>query len=124
MKYLKLSLIALWAFLAPIHTLILTTLFFVAVDLFTGLLAAKKRKEPITSAGLKTTVVKLLVYQSVIFLMFVCQKDMLNDLLPLVNLASTYISITELTSILENLESLTGQPILTSMIAKLSRKLK
>jgi phage-related holin len=90
------------------------------VDLITGVLAARKRGEEITSSGLKKTVIKLLVYESVVMLGFLVERYLTGDLVPIVKILSGMVGITELKSVLENLEELTGIPLLQLLIQKLT----
>ncbi len=119
-KHLPLNLaIAAILVLAPIKATLVVTLLLTLVDLITGVLAARKRGEAITSTGFKASVVKLLVYESVVVLSFLVERFLVGDLLPVVKIAGGMVGLTELKSVLENLEELTGMPLLKALIAKL-----
>lgn len=90
------------------------------LDLMLGVLAARKRGEPITSSGFKKTVVKLLAYESTVMLGFLVEQYLTGDLMPVVKILGGMIGITELKSVLENLEELTGLPLLQLLIQKLT----
>lgn len=115
----KLALAAL-LILAPIQTTIISTVGLVFVDLVTGLFAARKKAVAITSAGLKTTVVKLLVYLAAIILGYLVETYLTGDLYPISKTVSGMVGLTELTSILENLETLTGISFIQALINKLN----
>jgi phage-related holin len=113
--------LAVLALLAPIKAALITAMVVTVIDLVSGLLAARKRGEKITSAGLKNTLVKIFVYQFVIILGYFIEKNLIGDLLPLTKILTGYIGITELLSVLENLEDITGLPILKVLIKKFSK---
>jgi len=105
----------------PIKPVLLTVLTLVGVDLIGGLMAAKKRKEPITSSGFKRTIVKLFVYELVIILAHITTQYLTGDMIPLVKILAGYIGITELKSCMENMEELTGVPVLKALIDKITQ---
>jgi phage-related holin len=113
-------LIAALLVLAPIRASLAVTLLLTLADLVTGVLAARKRGEAITSAGFKKTVVKILVYEAVVILGFLVERFLVGDLLPIVKIAGGMVGLTELKSVLENLEELTGMPLLQAIINKLN----
>jgi phage-related holin len=106
--------------LAPIKATLAVTLLLTLADLITGVLAARKRGEAITSAGFKKTVVKILVYECVVILGFLVERFLVGDILPIVKIAGGMVGLTELKSVLENLEDLTGMPLLQALINRLN----
>lgn len=111
--------IALFAVFAPIHAIIYTVLALCISDLITGIMAARKRKEPITSAGIKHTVGKLFVYEVAICLGFLCETFLTGPLFPIVKIIAAIIGAAELKSNLENLDQINGSPIYSSLINSL-----
>lgn len=111
--------LALLTVLAPAQGMIVTCLALICIDLITGVLAAHKLKQPITSAGLRRTVAKLLVYESAIILAFLTQKYLLLDSIPASNIAAGFVGIAELTSCLENINVLGGNNLLKAILDKL-----
>lgn len=97
------------AFLAPISSIVFGMVFLVACDLITGVIAAVKKKEKITSSKLSRTISKLLVYFVTIVICHVINDHLLfgADIVPLESLVTSYIALTELKSILENLDKMT-----------------
>jgi hypothetical protein len=89
-----------------------------------GILAAKKRGEPITSSGLKRTVVKTFVYEAVIMMGYLTEQYLTGDLIPVVKILGGLVGLTEFKSVLENAEELTGIPLLKTIIDKLSQQEK
>lgn len=102
------AILSLFAVFIPIKSVILAVGFVVLVDLITGVMAAKKRGEEIKSAKLRQTIVKLLGYQLAILSGFIIEKYLINDFIPIVKVISSIIGLTELKSVLENAESITG----------------
>lgn len=107
------------AILAPIHAVIIATCIIVGVDLILGIWAARKRGEEITSAGLRRTITKILVYNLVLITSFLVETYLIGGLIPLVKLAAGIIGLTEMKSILENANDISGENIFKSIIKKL-----
>lgn len=112
------------AIFAPIQSTIITALTFSILDWISGVWAAKKRGESFSSSGLKRTLTKASVYLAVICLSFLVEKFMTGSTIPLVNIAAGYIGLTELKSIMENMEDITGVDILKALIEKISNQQK
>lgn len=106
---------------APIKATLLTVIILVGIDLVSGLWAAKARREKITSGGLKRTIVKIMVYELVVLLAFLVQQYLTGPYVPLVNILAGYIGITELKSVLENIEDISGMDIIKILINKVSQ---
>jgi len=118
-QQLLVLLTAIAAVFAPVQQVMLVTLIIMAVDLVLGIMASRKRGEPISSSGLRRTITKFFVYETSICIGFLVQQYMLSDLIPVVKIMSTFIGITELKSCLENLDEINGTPILKVIIEKL-----
>jgi hypothetical protein len=119
-RILEAFFVSLWAIFAPIHASIISVFVLIFSDLITGILAARKRKEPITSAGLRRTITKLFVYETAMMLGFISEKYLLGGLLPVSKLVAAMAGIVELKSIFENMDELSGQNLLGSILAKLN----
>jgi hypothetical protein len=115
----NLALAALLVFV-PIKASLVAVGVLTFLDLVLGVCAARKRGESITSSGLKKTVVKLLAYETTVMLGFLVEQYLTGDLMPVVKILGGMIGITELKSVLENLEELTGIPLLQLLIQKLT----
>jgi len=107
------------AVFAPIKAVILVTGILIFADLFTGIMAARKKGEKITSAGLRRTVTKLFVYNAAIMLGFLAEVYMLGGFLPVSKIASGLIATVELASLYENLNTIHGSNLFKSLIDKL-----
>lgn len=119
-QYLINLLIASIAVLAPIKPAVITVLALTLIDLLSGLVAARKRGEILTSAGLGRTVTKLAVYQVATISAFLAQKYLVLDIMPVCTLVTSLIGITELKSVLENLDSISGGSFFSTIVSKLS----
>jgi hypothetical protein len=107
------------AVFAPIKAVILVTGLLIFFDLITGIWAAKKKGQQITSAGLRRTVTKCFVYNAAIMLGFLAETYMLDGFLPISKICSGLIAVVEIASLLENLNTINGSPIFKSLIDKL-----
>lgn len=116
------TLLSLLAVFAPIKPLILTVGFLIFSDCFTGVWAAKKRGEKISSAALRRTVSKMVIYQMALLTGFLVEIYMIDGLLPISKLVAGAIGMVEFKSILENSTVITGQDLFKSLIQKLGSK--
>lgn len=112
-------LVSTLAVFAPIKALLLVTGLLIFSDLISGILSARKKGQKISSAGLRRTVTKVMVYNAAIMLGFVTETYMLDGFLPLSKIAAGLISVVEMKSILENLDTINGNPIFKTLIDKL-----
>lgn len=113
--------IALIAIFAPVQGAIATAALLVVMDLFLGIWAAKRRSEAITSSGIKRTVGKVALYEAAICLAFLAQTYLIGNLLPVTSLVTALIGLTELKSVFENLDSISGGSLLKSIIARITQ---
>lgn len=109
------------AFLTPLTGVLATTLILIVLDLITGLLAARKEGSPVTSFGLKRTVMKLLVYELALVLAYITGLYLTGPEIPVLQLASSLIGLTELKSIYENLSIISGDKLLSTLVTTLQR---
>jgi Bacteriophage holin family len=117
----KIWFIALLAIFAPMAATLSVTGLLIVLDFITGIFVAVKQKQQITSNRMRDTLGKILAYESTLIICYLMQHFMMGDLLPIVNITSTYLAIVEGTSLLEHIESLTGQPVLSVIIDKINR---
>lgn len=121
MKTAWLWVVSLLAVFAPIKPAAIACLVLVFVDLITGVIAASRRGEAITSAKLKTTVIKLFIYEMAILMAFLAQQYLTGTVLPVCNLTTSVIGLTEMKSVLENLDSISGVNLFQALIDRVSR---
>lgn len=115
----KLLLLSFVALLAPIHSILITAFALVVVDMITGIWAALKSGQKISSAKLRHTVSKLLIYQIAIITAWLVETYMHLDFIPAVKLVSAMIGLVELKSVIENCNIISGQNIFKMLIEKL-----
>jgi Na+/H+ antiporter NhaD/arsenite permease-like protein len=118
-KFLEGLLVSLLAVFAPIKAVILVTGMLIMADTMTGILAARKRGEKISSAGLRRTVTKSLVYLTAVCMGFLVEKYMIEEFMPISKIISGVISLVELKSILENLDVINGGSLFKTVIQRL-----
>jgi len=118
-EYIIKGLIVIMAVLAPIKPMLIACVFLIIADMITGIFAAYKRKEKISSAEMRRSVTKLVVYQIAIIAAFVLEKYMLGGILPVAKIVAGVIGMVEMKSILENVSAIAGQDILAMVINKL-----
>jgi len=105
----------LFSFFFPIKHFLIFTIFVVFADTVTGIMAAKKRKEAITSKGLYRTSQKVVVY-FVGIMIFHGASVTFGLPSQIVYSVSFLIAFTELYSISENIKSITGVNIGTAIL--------
>ena len=115
-------LVAALATLAPIKPVIITVGILIVSDLVTGVWAAKKRKEQISSAALGRTVSKMVVYQTAVITGFLLQKYLLNEAVPVVNIIGGVIGMVEFKSFIENANVIVDGDIMKEILKKLGSK--
>lgn len=105
--------------LTPIHMMMLVVGILIFTDLFLGIWAARKRGEKIESSAMRRTISKILVYQAVIITGFLCETYLLKGFIPISQIAAAAIGLVEMTSILENANSINGESIFKKLIERL-----
>ena len=107
------------AVFAPLKQVALTVLAIVALDLITGIWAAKKRGEDIMSSGLRRTISKLTIYLIAIGAGFLVEQYLIAHAIKLSELIGGAIGIVELKSILENANSISGKDLFQEILSKI-----
>lgn len=120
MSYFKLLLLSLLAVLAPIKAVLITTGVLIISDFIVGIMAAWKRGEPITSANMRRTISKLVIFEIAVISAFLIEKYLLDGAVPATKLVSGIIGVTEGKSILENVEIIYGKPLFKAVLKQLS----
>lgn len=111
--------LAILVVFAPIQGMLLSALGLIVADFILGIYAAYKANEPITSAGFRRTISKILVYEIAICLAYVAQHFLLNDSIQISNIVAGFVGLTELKSCLENLNAISGGQLLKKLLEKL-----
>lgn len=115
--------LAILAIFAPLQSVMLALLFLVVSDFITGIWASIVTSTPLTSRKLARTIVKTLVYLTTICVVHVANKYLLSAgdfALPLDTLIVSFIALTEVKSIFENLHKIEKQPFLQFIIDRLA----
>ena len=115
-------LISILAIFAPAQEMILSVLGLIAVDMITGIIAARKRGEAIDSAGLRRSISKLFVYEVALMAAFIAQHYLMKDTVQIASIIAGYVGLTETVSILENLNSIQGGDLLKKIIDQIGSK--
>jgi phage-related holin len=117
-NFLKVTFLGILAVLAPIQAVMISVGFLIFADLITGILAAKKTGKKITSAGIRRTVSKMLVFQIAVISGFVVEIY-IGVPLPVAKIVASAIALSELVSVLENVQKITGENVFAKVIKKL-----
>lgn len=121
-SYLSNLAISAMAALAPIKPVMITVGILIVSDLITGVWAARKRGEPITSAALGRTISKMVVYQTAVITGFLLQRYLLGDALPVVNVIGGVIGMVEFKSFIENANCIVDGDVFKEILRKLGSK--
>lgn len=114
--------VLLVAFLAPIQPILLAILFLVFIDAVVGIWASVKEGKELTASKLSGSVTKIFVYIITIFVAKVTQDYLFFDVefLQISKFAAGFIGITELKSIFENLNRISGSNLFSVLLERLS----
>ena len=97
----------IFSFFIPIKGFLIFTVFVVFADMFTGIKAARKEGQKISSKGLYRTTEKIVVY-FVSILIFEGARNTFSLPFNITYMASFLMAAVELTSISENIKRITG----------------
>ena len=117
--WIKAILLTCLAVFAPIKPMLIAVGVLVFADLIFGLMVSYKQKIPITSAGIRRTVTKTAVYLAAVMLGYICEKYLLEDLVPISKLVAGMIGTVEMKSILEALDIINGGSVFKAIVSKL-----
>jgi phage-related holin len=102
----------------PAAQFILLVGFFIAADTITGVVAANKRGEKLTSKRGSDVIRKFLVYGVGVIVAHVVQREFLSDF-PALKIIAGLIAFNELKSIDENIKDISGYSLFDYFIKKL-----
>lgn len=127
--------VALLAYFSPIYSLVAAIFLLISLDWITGIWAAFKIGQPITSFKLRRTLTKTVVYSLAIITGLVFEKEMVKFFaevlysilganfqetgFPIVKIIALYIGATEFKSIIENLNKVYKLPFFKAIMDKL-----
>lgn len=118
-KWIEAFILSCLAVFAPIKAMLAVAGILIFADLITGVWAAYIRKEKITSAGLRRTLTKACVYEAALCLGYLAEHFMLQGAIPVTKIVSGLVGLVELKSCYENLNVISGQDLLKTVIDKL-----
>lgn len=118
----KTWILACMSIFLPIRELMLTIGFLVGADMVVGIWKALKTGQKIRSRRMSDTITKMLLYQLAIVSGFLIEKYIITDMLPIAKLIGSVIAIIEFKSIVESIESVTGQNLWTKIKEVIGRK--
>lgn len=113
----------IFAFLVPIHGVLLAVGMFILADTVIGIWKAKKLKEKITSRRLSNVIQKMFVYQLVVITFFCLGHFIINDIVKqfinidylMTKIVAVILISIEFYSIDESFEQATGKGIFTRL---------
>jgi len=111
-------------FIAPITELLIATGFFIIVDFITGIIKSVKKEgwRSIDSQRMWHTVTKMVLYLLGVVVAFVADKYIVPEPIPLLEIISGFICMTELKSIYENIGETTGINIWKQVVNYVNRQ--
>lgn len=110
------------AVLAPIKMVMVAVGFLIMSDLITGIMAAKKRGEPISSARMRDVVTKMFVYQLAVVSAFFLGYYLLDGTIIIAKVTGAAIALVEMKSVAENVKTVTGVDLMEILKDKLGSK--
>lgn len=110
------------AFVAPIQSLLAAMLFVVLFDTLTGIWAARKRGEAVSSRKLSHVLSKLFLYLGIMLVAHAITSTMMPNI-PLVSIVASTVALIEFTSVLENASSILGYDLTKRIMEKIKRKI-
>jgi hypothetical protein len=107
------------AILAPIKMVMITVGFLILADLVTGMMAAFKRGDKISSAAMRRTISKVVVYQLSVVSGFLLETYLLDNSVPVAKIVAGIIGMVEFKSVLENANTIIGGDLFKVILSKL-----
>lgn len=116
-KYLLAISVYLLSYFSPAFPLMLAIGFFLVADFVTGMMAAKKRGEILTSKKMRPTITKGIGYMIAILVAHVFQKNFLSGI-EVLKIVSGLIAFIEVKSLDENFRDITGKSLFKQFMTK------
>lgn len=107
------------AALAPIQAAICAIFAVVLIDFVTGIMAAYKLGDKVTSAGFRRTISKLAIYQFALISGHLIEDYLIFDAFPVAKIIAGVIGLVELTSILENCNIVYGGNLFRALLHRI-----
>lgn len=120
-QYLSPLFVAIISIFTPITPILLSVGVLIIIDFIVGLWRAFKMKEQITSRKMGNTISKMLLYQLTIISLFIFETYILGSIVPVTKIGAALISITEIKSIDESVEKMTGLGVWKKLVKIIRR---
>lgn len=111
---------SLVVYFQPVYSVLLLVGFFVTMDTIAAITAAMKKGEPITSRKFRAVFPKFIIYGVAVLVSHVIQRQFFSDF-PATKIIAGYIVYSELLSIDENIEKITGYSMFRFFIKMLKK---
>ncbi len=111
--------VAFWAVLSPIHTIMYVVGALVLTDFVAGVSKALRLKQPITSRRMRATIGKTIAYQVAILVGFAMDHLAATEGLVCTRAIAVLVGLTECKSLDESLKDVTGFSIWEALVSKL-----
>jgi len=115
--------IGLAIFFSSIEPAMIAVGILIMIDTMTGVIAAKKNGETITSKKLSGAITKSLIYQLLIISAHLCELYLFEQI-PFVKISLAFLAMTEFTSISENFQKTTGKNFIKYIKTFMDSKLR
>lgn len=113
------TIISVCAVFAPIKGAIITVGVVIIVDLITGIMAARKRGEKITSKAYTKTIAKMAKYQTALLTGYLIEVYLIGGIVPISTIVTSAIGFGEAISLYENLNTITDNKIFSNLVTNL-----
>ena len=105
------------SYFSPAYPMMMAIGFFLVADFITGIMAAKKRGEDISSKKMRPTITKGIGYMIAILVAHVFQQNFLTDI-EVLKIVSGLIAFIEVKSLDENFRDITGKSLFKQFLKK------
>ena len=120
-QYLMPMFVAAISIFTPVVPMLLTIGVLIVIDFLVGIYRAFKMGEQITSRKMGNTISKMFLYQLTIISLFLFETYILGSIMPVTKIGAVLISITELKSIDESVEKMTGVGVWRKLVKIIKR---
>ena len=121
MNFLKNLLIGIISAFSPVAPIIYTLSSVILLDFIFGICRARKLKEEITSRKMSQSLPKILLYNSIILVLYFVDRDVLNTGIGLEKAAATLMIFMEMKSIDESFNLIFGYSLWNRLIESIER---
>lgn len=120
-KWIDTIFASLFGALLPVAPIIYTLTLVIFADFIFGICRAKKMKETITSRKMSQSLPKILLYNSIILVLYFVDKEVLNTGIGLEKLGASLMIIMEMKSIDESFNLIFGYSLWNRLVESIER---